>query len=58
MTFETARAWLADIAPDLKIIDQGRSTATVADAAAALEVRRRKSPRPWRFGWATGSCCS
>ena len=38
MTLETARAWLADQAPDLAIIDQGRSTATVAEAAEALGV--------------------
>ncbi|AJP70719.1 YbaK/EbsC family protein [Sphingomonas hengshuiensis] len=38
MTIETVRAWLADHAPDLTIIDQGASTATVAEAAAALGV--------------------
>lgn len=38
MTFETARAWLADHAPDLAIIDHGVSTATVREAAAALGV--------------------
>lgn len=38
MTQETARAWLAQHAPDLAVIDQGASTATVAEAAAALRV--------------------
>ncbi len=32
------RTWLAEHAPDLAIIDQGRSTATVAEAAHALGV--------------------
>ncbi|MET0307515.1 MAG: YbaK/EbsC family protein [Sphingomonas sp.] len=38
MSFETARAWLAEHAPDVAIIDQGASTATVAEAAEALGV--------------------
>lgn len=38
MTIETARAWVTEHAPDLAIIDQGRSTATVAEAAEALGV--------------------
>ena len=38
MTIESARAWLADHAPDLALIDHGVSTATVAEAAAALGV--------------------
>lgn len=38
MSFESAHAWLAEHAPDLRIIDQGRSTATVAEAAEALGV--------------------
>ena len=38
MTLETARAWLAREAPDLALIDHGVSTATVAEAAAALGV--------------------
>jgi prolyl-tRNA editing enzyme YbaK/EbsC (Cys-tRNA(Pro) deacylase) len=38
MTLETARAWLAAHAPDLALIDHGVSTATVAEAAAALGV--------------------
>ena len=38
MTFETARAWLDRHAPDLAVVDQGCSTATVAEAAAALGV--------------------
>ena len=38
MSFESARAWLADHAPDLHLIDHGVSTATVREAAAALGV--------------------
>jgi len=38
MGIESVRAWLADHAPDLAIIDNGQSTATVAEAAAALGV--------------------
>jgi len=38
MSLESVRAWLAAHAPDLPIIDQGRSTATVALAAQALGV--------------------
>ncbi|MDF7773764.1 YbaK/EbsC family protein [Sphingomonas sp. AOB5] len=38
MTLETARAWLAEHAPDLALIEHGVSTATVAEAAAALGV--------------------
>lgn len=38
MSLESVRAWLAARAPDLPIIDQGLSTATVAEAAAALGV--------------------
>lgn len=38
MSFESARDWLAGHAPDLRIIDQGASTATVAEAAEALGV--------------------
>lgn len=38
MTIESARSWLAQHAPELVIIDQGRSTATVVEAAAALGV--------------------
>lgn len=38
MSFESARAWLAEHAPDIAIIDQGASTATVAEAAEALRV--------------------
>ncbi|HEY0315219.1 MAG TPA: YbaK/EbsC family protein [Sphingomonas sp.] len=38
MSFESARTWLAEHAPDLAIIDQGASTATVAEAAEALGV--------------------
>ncbi|GAA4826945.1 YbaK/EbsC family protein [Sphingosinicella ginsenosidimutans] len=38
MSLESVRAWLAAHAPDLPIIDQGLSTATVAEAAVALGV--------------------
>jgi prolyl-tRNA editing enzyme YbaK/EbsC (Cys-tRNA(Pro) deacylase) len=38
MTLQSVRTFLAERAPDLKIIDQGTSTATVAEAAAALGV--------------------
>ncbi|MEN3749558.1 YbaK/EbsC family protein [Sphingomonas sp. HF-S3] len=38
MTIETAHAWLDQHAPDLKPIEHGVSTATVAEAAAALGV--------------------
>ena len=38
MSFESVRAWLAVHAPDLRLIEGHQSTATVADAAAALGV--------------------
>lgn len=38
MSLESARAWLADRAPELPIIEVEESTATVAEAAAALGV--------------------
>lgn len=38
MSLESVRAWLADKAPDLPIIEVAESTATVATAAAALGV--------------------
>lgn len=38
MTVETVRAWLAEHAPDLSLIEQSTSTATVAEAAATLGV--------------------
>ena len=38
MTIASVRAWLAEHAPELAIFDQGQSTATVAEAAAALGV--------------------
>lgn len=38
MSFESVRAWLAEHAPDLRIIEAHASTATVADAAVALGV--------------------
>ena len=38
MTVETVRAWLAEHAPDLRLIEQSASTATVAEAAATLGV--------------------
>ena len=38
MSAETVLAWLADHAPDLKLIDHSRSTATVAEAAEVIGV--------------------
>lgn len=38
MTSPRVAAWLAANAPDLRVIDQGSSTATVAEAAAELGV--------------------
>jgi prolyl-tRNA editing enzyme YbaK/EbsC (Cys-tRNA(Pro) deacylase) len=38
MSFESVRAWLADRAPDLRLIEAHASTATVADAAETLGV--------------------
>jgi prolyl-tRNA editing enzyme YbaK/EbsC (Cys-tRNA(Pro) deacylase) len=38
MSFESVRAWLAANAPELSLIEAHASTATVADAAAALGV--------------------
>lgn len=38
MSLESARAWLADQAPDLRLIEHSRSTATVIEAAEVLGV--------------------
>jgi prolyl-tRNA editing enzyme YbaK/EbsC (Cys-tRNA(Pro) deacylase) len=38
MSLESVRAWLAEHAPDLPIVDNKMSTATVAEAAIALGV--------------------
>lgn len=38
MSLESVRAWLADHAPDLPLIEVEQSTATVSEAAAALGV--------------------
>lgn len=38
MSLESVRAFLAERAPDIAIIDQGASTATVAEAAETLGV--------------------
>ncbi len=38
MTVETVRAGLAEHAPDLRLIEQAASTATVMEAAATLGV--------------------
>ncbi|MBN8502635.1 MAG: YbaK/EbsC family protein [Sphingomonadales bacterium] len=38
MSGESVLAWLAEHAPDLRLIDHDRSTATVAEAAAVLGV--------------------
>lgn len=40
MSLESVRAWLAANAPDIAIIDQGASTATVLEAAATLGVEQ------------------
>jgi prolyl-tRNA editing enzyme YbaK/EbsC (Cys-tRNA(Pro) deacylase) len=38
MTVESARAWLAEHAPDIELIEYETSTATVLEAAATLAV--------------------
>lgn len=38
MSRESVQSFLAEHAPDLTIIDHGRSTATVAEAASTLDV--------------------
>jgi Cys-tRNA(Pro) deacylase len=38
LTAETAQAWLAEHAPDLPIVDNSQSVATVSEAAQALGV--------------------
>ena len=38
MSAESVRAWLDQHAPELRLIDQAQSTATVAEAAATLGV--------------------
>lgn len=38
MSLESVRAWLAEHAPDVAVIDNGTSTATVTEAAQALGV--------------------
>lgn len=38
MTAESVTAWLAEHAPELTVIDNGESCATVAEAAAAIGV--------------------
>ena len=38
MSAETVLAWLAEHAPDLRLIDHSRSTATVAEAAEVIGV--------------------
>jgi Cys-tRNA(Pro) deacylase len=38
MSFESVRAWLANHAPELRLIEAHASTATVADAAGTLGV--------------------
>lgn len=39
MSLESARAWLAEHAPELRLIEGTASTATVAEAAVALGVK-------------------
>src|SRR3712207_8334044 len=41
MSFESVRDWLQEHAPDLRLIEAHASTATVNDAAAALDVEPR-----------------
>jgi len=52
MSFESACAWLAEHAPDLRLIDHGVSTATVREAAAALGVQEARIAKTLalRFG--------
>ncbi|MBA2918724.1 YbaK/EbsC family protein [Sphingomonas sp. MAH-20] len=52
MSFESAQAWLAEHAPDLRLIDHGVSTATVREAAAALGVEEARIAKTLalRFG--------
>ena len=38
MSLESVQSWLAVHAPDIALIDNGTSTATVAEAASALDV--------------------
>lgn len=38
LTAETAAAWLAEYAPDLRIVENGQSVATVSEAALALGI--------------------
>src|SRR5690349_8848448 len=38
MSFESVRAWIAENAPDLEILEMSASTATVAEAAETLGV--------------------
>ena len=38
MSFESVRAWIAENAPDLEILEMSASTATVAEAAETLRV--------------------
>ena len=38
MSFESVRAWIAEHAPDLEILEMSASTATVAEAAETLGV--------------------
>ena len=40
MSAETVLAWLAEHAPDLRLIDHSRSTATVAEAATVIGVEQ------------------
>ena len=46
MSFDSVRAWLAEHAPDVRIIDAHDSTATVADAAATLGVEPARITQP------------
>ncbi len=48
MSAESVRIWLAEHAPDLQLIETEESTATVAEAAAALDVATEDEEAAYR----------
>ena len=56
MSLESVRAFLAEKAPELTIIELETSTATVALAAEAHGVEPGASPRPWPSASASRTC--
>ena len=60
MSFDSVRSWLAEHAPDVRIIDAHGSTATVADAAATLGVEPGRIAKTLtvRTGGATFLLCT